>query len=214
MLLGWSAQKPCSKITADCSSELLFWCKLSYFREGGGLNSACGKRKVGNQSNTYKAGTETVHEANHCGARCSHLRVRRSTTNIFTLMLNPPTPTQNLQAQAGRPCPFLTLDHFLNTTWLCSIYSRTSSDTSSIKARASNTNSSRNLNRNIQFSKYNSCGWRYAAHNMLLAASTSVKPTQPARRSDKYSRNIFCISLSYTLTCHHCRYYIFPNKSP
>lgn len=211
MLLGWSAQKLCGKIAADCSLELLFWCKLSYFREGAGLNSACGKRKAGNQSNSYKADSETVEEANH-RAWHSHLRVRRSTTNFITLMLNIPTPTQNLPAQAGRPCPFLTQDHLLNTAWLCSIYSCTSGDTSSTKARASNTNGSRNLNRNIQFSKYNSYGWRYAAHNMLLAASVSVKPTQPAHWSDKYSRNIFCISLSYTLTCHHCRYYIFPNK--
>lgn len=166
MLLGRSAQKPCGKITADCSSELLFCCKLSYFREGGGLNSACGKRKAGNQSNSYEAGTETVQEANH-HARCRHLRVRRSTTNVITLMLNPSTATQNLPAEAGRPSLLPTQDHFLNTIRLCSIYSCTSGDTSSIKARASNANSSRNINRNIQFRKYNSCGWRYAAYLLL-----------------------------------------------
>lgn len=150
MLLGLSAQKSCGKITADCSSELLFWCKLSYFREGGRLNSDCGKRKVGNQSNSYKAGSETAEEANH-RARCSHLRVQRSTTHVTMLTLNPSTPVQNLPAQAGRPRLLFTQDHFLNATCLCSIYSCTSSDTRSIKARTSNRSSSRNLNSNVQF---------------------------------------------------------------
>jgi len=123
MLLGWSAQKPCGKITADCSSEQRFWCKLSYFRDRGGLNSARGKRKVGNQNNSYKAGTGTAREANH-HAWCSHLRVWRSTTNPITLMLNPPTPAQNVPAEAGRPCLLLSRDRFWNTTWLCSAYSQ------------------------------------------------------------------------------------------
>lgn len=114
------------------------------------MSSACGERKAGNQSNSYRAGTEAEQEANHC-RRCCHPHVLRSTMNSITLKLNPPTPTQNLPAQAGRPHPLLTHVHFWNTVWLCSVSSHTSSDTSSKKAIVSNTKSSRNLSRNTQF---------------------------------------------------------------
>lgn len=61
-------------------------------------------------------------------------------------------PTDSWQAPSPRL--LLALCHFSNMTWLRRVYSRSSGDTSSIKTRVSNTNSSRN----IQFSKYNSGG--------------------------------------------------------
>lgn len=61
-------------------------------------------------------------------------------------------PTNSWQAPSPRL--LLALCHFSNMTWLRRVYSHSSGDTSSIKTRVSNTNSSRN----IQFSKYNSGG--------------------------------------------------------